>query len=119
MSTEATKLHQKALLRQLRRDIGCSRIYSPEFVRRRCEIAYGRALSDRQWNRWKKAVGAGDDRPLEGMYSESSYILLLTRAALLKGNCKGGAEKKQIPVERLNEAVRAVISGDRLGMSLP
>lgn len=115
MSTPATKLKQQAILRQLRRDIGCSRFYSPEFVRGRCEIAYGRAINDRQWNRWKVAVRAGDDSalPLGGMFSEATYILLLTRAALLRGNRKGGTEKKQIPVERLNEAVRAIISGDR------
>ncbi len=113
MKSQPTKLRQDALLRQLRADIGCSRLYAPESVLRRCELAYGREIAPRTWWVWRRSVGAEADQGLGGM-SEASYILLLTKAALLRGNDarKGGAFHR-VPIERLAIAVRAIVSGDR------
>ncbi len=113
MKSEATKLNQEALLRQLRRDIGTARIYSIEFALRRCEMAYGREIAPRTWWLWRRSVGAEGDEGLGGM-SEASCVLLLAKAALLRGNDgrKGGAFRR-VPIERLAITVRAIISGDR------
>jgi hypothetical protein len=113
MVSESAKCRQQAILRQLRRDLGGSKLYTHEFVLRRCELAYGREISARLWRKWRESVGVEADSRLGGMVGEATYILLLTKAGLLRGNRYRGAEKKQVPVERLAEAVRAITSGDR------
>lgn len=113
MKNPATEAKQQAILRQIRADLGRSRLYSSDFVLRRCEIAYGRSIPTRTWLLWRRSVGAGADQLMGGV-SEATYLLLLARAALLRGNggVKGGA-KLRVPLERLAEVVRVIISGDR------
>lgn len=71
-------------LTEIRRYIGCCQIYSPAYVRARCELIYG-PISDRTWHRWRRRVGAHFDPPSLGGMSEASYLLLLTMAQLLAG----------------------------------
>ena len=113
MTTQATKNRQQELLRQLRQDIGCDRLYESKYVRYRCEVAYGREISDRLWLMWRRSVRTQDDA-IKDSFSEASYILLLTKAVLLRGNSASkGGKKKQVSIERLDQAVRAIISGER------
>ena len=102
-------------LTALRRVIGCSIIYDAGYVRQRCELLYGRALSDRQWRRWRRKVRAEADPTELGGMSEATYVLLLTHARILCGNTDKAGSKK-LPLERLVKAAEAVIGSPHCTM---
>lgn len=108
--------HQEALT-DLRRLIGCQRIYSEAFTRLRCHQLYGRDISDRQWRRWLRRVRAEADPVELGGMSEATHVLLLTLAKLLKGNEPGRAAR-QVTLARLVYTAEAALQGTPLD-SLP
>jgi hypothetical protein len=101
------------VLREVKTLVGGARLYDADYVHRRCELAYGGEIAPRTWWVWRRSVEAENDHPLGGV-TEATYLLLLTKASMLRGNAdKSSGDRAQVPIERLAEAVRAIVRGDR------
>lgn len=102
----------QARLTEIRRLLAGERIYSEAFVMARCTVAYGREIGPRTWQRWLRKVRAEADPTELGGMSESTYLLLLTLAGLLRGNDES-SRRRQVSVSRLVSAVEIVLNGNR------